>query len=878
MKRRENIKSLLLGGISIPFLSNCVSSRQENTMPGLAGTGEETINGSYWHKMPDMDWTGPRYWANRLQDWHIKNGVLECQFQGQNRTVHNLTQQLGSSRNRFNSTMHLALSPNLPASKDNLIGFLLGAKSEFSDYRASAVKGTGLKVGINTHGNLFIGSKEQSGQSIRPQQLQQGIVLEVAGEPLGMKYALQITVYDHQHKQVLSQLAEQHVEPEALEGNIAILSDINKASQDQQNNTACTIKKWRLEGDKFESHPAQSFGPICFAQYTQHQGVLKLTAQMMPIALPGSAFLEIKENNDWKKVARADIDYPSYTARFRLTDWGYRKPIPYRVGFDLELRDNSSERYYWEGVIAEEPIEKNDLKALVCSCNFDDGFPDQEVVDYASMHNPDVVMFLGDQFYEINGGFGIQMAPLEKAYLDYLRKWYQFGWSYRELFRNRPTISLPDDHDVFQSNLFGAGGMPFSKKVPHGSPRDNGGFMMHPEWVNMVMTTQTSHMPDPYDPEPIKQGIHVFYTDWKYAGISFGIIEDRKFKSGPAAILPEEAKVIDAFVMNKNYNVSQHNYPEADLIGERQLEFLNHWIEDWSHRTEFKVLLSAAPFHALQTLPKGPESNGLNRQLEIPKPGEYVKGDVPVADMDSGGWPQSKRNEMLQLIRKSFAIHLAGDQHLPSITQYGVEDWKDAIVSFAVPALANVWPRRWWPPISQNHKPLHGEPDYTGNFLDAFGNKMHVMAVANPHQTGLKPESLYNRSSGYGIVTFNKEKREVLLECWPRYVNPRAEPDKQFRGWPMTVKQLDNLNPPNPHYLPTLALQGTNHPVIRVINENSGKLEHILRIRGNSYQPRVQGPGTYTVEVHDTDRKLSKIIKGLKAMPSNEQKETVVLN
>src|SRR5699024_9120135 len=133
-----------------------------------------------------------------------------------------------------------------------------------------------------------------------------------------------------------------------------------------------------------------------------------------------------------------------------------------------------------------------------------------------------------DQFYEPNGRFGIQRAPKEKAYLDYLRKWYQFGWSFRELFRHRPCISIPDDHDVFQANLFGAGGRKLPDK-PGPLLRDWGGFVMPPQWVNMVMTTQTSHMPDPYDPEPIEQGIHVYYTDWKYAGVSFGIIEDRKF-------------------------------------------------------------------------------------------------------------------------------------------------------------------------------------------------------------------------------------------------------------------------------------------------------------------------------------------------------------
>src|SRR5699024_8758890 len=138
-----------------------------------------------------------------------------------------------------------------------------------------------------------------------------------------------------------------------------------------------------------------------------------LTAQLAPVPLPGAAFLEIATDKNWRRVASADIDYPSYTARFKLKDWNYRQDIPYRVGFEIPLTDGTTQTYFWNGTVAEEPVDKDQLKALICSCNRDIGFPDQEVIDHASVHNPDVVMFLGDQFYEPNGRFGIQRAPKE---------------------------------------------------------------------------------------------------------------------------------------------------------------------------------------------------------------------------------------------------------------------------------------------------------------------------------------------------------------------------------------------------------------------------------------------------------------------------------
>src|SRR5204863_121822 len=72
----------------------------------------------------------------------------------------------------------------------------------------------------------------------------------------------------------------------------------------------------------------------------------------------------------------------------------------------------------------------------------------------------DLLAFVGDQFYESTGGYGVVRQPLDTAILDYLRKWYMHGWTWRELTRDRPSLSLPDDHDVYQGNVWGDGGAP----------------------------------------------------------------------------------------------------------------------------------------------------------------------------------------------------------------------------------------------------------------------------------------------------------------------------------------------------------------------------------------------------------------------------------
>src|SRR3546814_9903580 len=59
--------------------------------------------------------------------------------------------------------------------------------------------------------------------------------------------------------------------------------------------------------------------------------------------------------------------------------------------------------------------------------------------------------------YEGNGGYPIKRTPEQRAILSYLGKWYMFGWAFGDVMRSRPTICTPDDHDVFQGNLWGEG-------------------------------------------------------------------------------------------------------------------------------------------------------------------------------------------------------------------------------------------------------------------------------------------------------------------------------------------------------------------------------------------------------------------------------------
>ena len=204
-----------------------------------------------------------------------------------------------------------------------------------------------------------------------------------------------------------------------------------------------------------------------------------------------------------------------------------------------------------------------------------------------------------------------------------------------------------------------------------------------------------------------------------------------------------------------------------------------------------KAVISQTIFANVATLPRGTLSGAVTPTLKVMAPGEYAEGELRVQDHDSNGWPQSGRNKALRAMRKGFAIHIAGDQHLGSTIQYGIDTFRDAGWALCVPSVANIWPRRWFPPEpGGNHE--EGTPRNTGDYLDGFGNKMTVHAVSNPTANGIEPTAIHHRAPGYGIVTLDRDTREITFANWPRWVDP-SEPDATpYPGWPITFDQLAN--------------------------------------------------------------------------------------
>ena len=473
---------------------------------------------------------------------------------------------------------------------------------------------------------------------------------------------------------------------------------------------------------------------IGFGIYTLSNNILKLTAQLFPLYPNESRelILEVYRNNTWEEIEKKKINEIGWAVTFKVQNWDDTKDTKYRLkhGKDADF----------VGLIRKNPVDKNTIKLAAFSCNSNkDRGGRENYVNNINHIDPDILFFAGDQSYD---------------HKEHTAAWLKFGMQFREIFRERPCITIPDDHDIGQGNLWGENG-----KISSSPAGNDGGYFYHKEYVKMVERAQTNHLPDPYDSTPIEQGIGVYYTNLIYGDIDFAVIEDRKFKSGPKGKIPQQGPRPD-HIRNAEYDPSSIDLEGLSLLGDRQLHFLKKWGEK-KGKSAMKAVLSQTGFCGGAHL-HGTKENRLH------------------ADLDSNGWPQKGRNEALKLIKKANAVHIAGDQHLSTVIHHGINKYEDGPWAFIVPAIVNDYYSRWWWP--ENEKPGNNSNKllpWNGRYLDGFNNKITMHAYANPDSD--------SSGSGYGIIKFNKGDSSVTFECWPRYQDVRKLNAKQFRGWPITV-------------------------------------------------------------------------------------------
>ncbi len=858
-----------------------------------------------WDQIDYQRWIGSNLWANRLQDWQILDGVLECVVRTQDspmpmRTVHAITREvLPEAGEQFYLAVQVRGTVSHFQKGQCKMGFLIGAGSGWSDYRAGAIVqsysglGGGLLCVIDYAVDqlVFRNNNDEQNIDVYPvisnidyikgeQSISASsgdILLELGVNKDGSHhYRIMLTGWDVQTGSFLGAAILENRSEKDIVGSFAIVSHPGTTGFREP----VAFTDFRGWGSMLKHHPERELGPIIGTLYSLNKAVLKMTVQFMPVAWHGK-FLDrfpqplvaelkykTKAASNWEKAQQARITQPEYMAFFRVEKWD----ASYDYDYEINFKDKFGEIHYYAGTIRKDPIEKervslvaltgmgvmgrradartpgegteevdNNLTGRWSPANV--WFPHTEIVSNIKKQDPDVIFFTGDQIYENN-----PTKPDRRdrfPVLDYLYKWYLWFWSFRELTKDRPCICQIDDHDVYAGNVWGFGG----ELNLTGLNYEGGGYMMDPLFVQMVERTQCLHNPDGYRfNEPMKNSFSSYFGSLTYGGISFAILEDRKFKTPPPG---------------KSFQ------PQDEiLLGNPQHRLLDEWSADWAN-AQLKVIVSQSTYASNHT--------------------DWDDGGLK--DYDTGGYPKAGRDRALEAFRKVRAFIVCGDQHLATITRMGIEKPRDAELQFCVPAVGNIYWRWFFPEKYLKIWQESGKmeiPDVSGDYVDEFGNHFQVIAVANPDNPDVinlgrtkawiprTNDLIQNRVSqgdGYGCVIIDKALRTITFECYPFDADLEIGEKVQFRGWPYTIT-FDELDARTPFgYLPDLYFDNVTNLVVQVINEKENETVYTMRTQDKIYTPPVYEQGIYTVRVFDPENsEREKIVRGLVPVKSQAKK------
>ncbi len=589
-----------------------------------------------------------------------------------------------------------------------------------------------------------------------------------------------------------------------LAGSLSLFSALGA----EQSGVGFAFKNFQLLGGC--AHEDRAWGPILAATYLVDRGketgsMLRLTAHLAPLgdSAPRLARLWLEDQQvpgQWKLAAIGErTSDGSDLVMFEVPGFADRtdgNPRPYRVEIG-PIQENSGQAQpaFFHGSIRPEPAANEEwvLASLSCLKNQvgpiawnQSGlwFPHEQLVDRVTQKDPDLLYFSGDQIYE-GDLTGPHRTELADSIADYQTKYRRFLWAFGDLLRDRPSVLIPDDHDVFHGNLWGAGGVQALKRDGL-TAQDHGGYRMPAAFVNVVHASLTGNLPPSEVSPTIGIGITTYTTDFSWGGVDFAVLADRMWKDSPSVAVPE-AKFRNGWIQAQDFDPRDSDNADAKLLGAEQEAFLSRWASYQYPGTWTKVALSQSPFACLHSLPTTMKSDSAVGRQKPPRPGQYPMNDAPVADGDSNGWPQTARLRAVNLLKNAGALHLCGDQHLGTVSWYGVDRWRDGTVAFTSPAMGNTWPRRWMPREPGMNRPqdengVATTPHYTGDYADGFGNRITMMAVANPEENGREPALQMNRAPGFGLIRFQPKEKRIVLEAWPTW-----DSENMYPGWPVVV-------------------------------------------------------------------------------------------
>ena len=565
-------------------------------------------------------WLGTAFWANRLQDWRLESGRIECLRTGEDfqmRTVALLTRELGEGSLPGRLRVRVgAINPGA----SGFSGFLLGVGGGELDYRAAALaqraegRGGGFMAVVDSLGQPGFRGFSDPAAPLQFERLESRTVQEAAGglpergvvldchiDPVDAShFDLRLITSDPLTGEEIGFALRAGVPAGELRGGIMLLS--SPGSDSEGEGARWWFSHLATGGAKIPERPERGLGPVIGCLHSLNGATLKLSAQFFPMGSEagGRARLDVRPSgsSDWQHGPTAPIG-EGFAALFRWDNWRHQLDHDYRI-----VLPGAGDQPVYSGMIMADPGTDHELKIALYSCiiptatSLDEGgtpernarerplgrytsdnilFPHAELVKNCDAHQPDLYLFVGDQYYETYPTRAGRHTPERK--LDTLYRWYLWYWTFRDCVRDRPAIILADDHDVLQGNLWGQAGVD--------SPDDreeSGGFKWDRDLVRMVYRIQHGHNPDAYDPTPIEHDIPVTFGAFVYGGVSFALVEDRKFKTPPDYVTDPLAT-------------------RGHLLGSRQETFLKDWQQ--MHPGLPRICITASMWGSPQTDPRG---------------------------------------------------------------------------------------------------------------------------------------------------------------------------------------------------------------------------------------------------------------------------------
>ena len=88
---------------------------------------------------------------------------------------------------------------------------------------------------------------------------------------------------------------------------------------------------------------------------------------------------------------------------------------------------------------------------------------------------------------------------------------------------------------------------------------------------------------------------------------------------------------------------------------------------------------------------------------------------------------------------------------------------------------------------------------------------------------------------------------------------------------PRAQRRKENYSRKAVAYLPRLKIRGAKDPVVQVIDQGDGEIVYTLRIKGDSFRPKVFKSGKYTVKVGELGTDGVKTLKNVQSLTSTQE-------